>query len=103
MNFNFAAGSLTGNIAPEVYARGPGYALPALSFANTVYGVGSQTFSGRFDTNVSGLNSFSGLFAGSAAQDAAGNFAFPYLSPRSGHAEQASGAFVASRTGTTTP
>lgn len=93
LTFDFAAGALSGQIQPTLLAF-PTQVLPTLTFKDTVYSVGSPTFSGKFDTTLSGLNSFSGLFAGPAAGEVAGNFAFPYLSPKDGTAQQASGAFT---------
>lgn len=86
LSFNFGSGSLSGSINPND--------LPALSFTNTVYSSGSTTFSGAFATSVPGINSFSGLFTGPAAQELIGNFAFPYISPKDGAVEQAAGAFA---------
>jgi hypothetical protein len=98
LSFDFASGQLAGAMSPVLSGRGfPTFALPTLTFKDTLYSVGSTTFSGKFDTNVPGLNSFSGLFAGPNANNVAGNFAFPYLSPRNGISQQASGAFVAGR------
>jgi hypothetical protein len=98
LTFNFATGSLAGSIQPVLTGRVvPRYPLPTLTFTNTIYSVGSTTFSGQFATNVPGVNSFSGLFAGPTAGELAGNFAFPYLSPRNGAVQQASGAFTATK------
>ena len=66
-----------------------------MQFTNTVYSTGSTTFSGKFDSTLSGANSFSGLFTGPAAQELIGNFTFPYASPADHHDYQAAGAFVA--------
>lgn len=94
LTFDFGAGALTGEIQPTLLGGFPTYTLPTLAFKDTVYSVGSPIFSGKFDTNLSGLNSFSGLFAGPTAGEVAGNFAFPYLSPKDGTAQQASGAYT---------
>lgn len=97
LNFDFGKGTLDGSLSANVTgSRGDiVFDLPTLNFKDTIFGVGSTTFSGEFDTTVPGLNSFSGLFAGPTGSDVAGNFAFPYLSPRSGTAQQAAGAFIA--------
>jgi hypothetical protein len=50
-----------------------------------------------FDTDVAGLNGFSGQFTGPKAEELIGNFAFPYRSPVDGKIYQADGAFVGSR------
>jgi hypothetical protein len=91
LTFNFGAGSLSGSIAPNMHQ---GYDFAPLNFVNTVYSTGSTTFSGKFDTTATGVNSFSGLFTGPTAQELIGNFAFPYVSPIDSKSYQASGAFV---------
>jgi hypothetical protein len=93
LSFNFASGTLSGNISPYVY-RGVQYPLGTIPFSDTVFSAGSTTFFGKFDTNVAGLNSFSGLFTGPNAQELIGNFALPYKSPIDGLTYQADGAFV---------
>lgn len=91
LSFNFGLGSLSGTISPNLHQ---GYAFAPLNFVNTVYSTGSTTFSGKFDTTATGVNSFSGLFTGPSAQELIGNFAFPYVSPIDSKTYQASGAFV---------
>jgi hypothetical protein len=68
--------------------------LGPFAFSDTVYSTGSTSFSGRFDTDVAGLNSFSGLFTGPNAEELMGNFALPYRSPVDNQTYQAAGAFV---------
>ena len=87
---------LSGSISPVLYL-GDVYNLPSLQFINTVYSAGSTTFSGKFDSALSGANSFSGLFTGPAAQELLGSLAFPYTSPVDSKNYQAAGAFVAKR------
>ena len=94
LNFDFAHGSLSGSIAPVLDPEWNDYELPTLNFRDTVYSTGSTTFSGKFDTNLSGVNSFSGLFTGPSAQEVIGDFAFPYVSPVDAQTYQAAGAFV---------
>jgi hypothetical protein len=94
--FNFGAGSLSGSISPRLDI-GNHYSLGTLSFANAVYSTGSSSFSGQFNTNVAGINGFSGLFTGPNAQELIGKFAFPYTSPISGTPQQAEGAFIAKK------
>ena len=91
LSFNFGVGTLSGSISPNLHQ---GYAFAPLSFVNTVYSTQSTTFSGKFDTSATGVNSFSGLFTGPSAQELIGNFAFPYVSPVDSKTYQASGAFV---------
>jgi hypothetical protein len=96
LGFDFGAGTLSGSISPVLYL-GDVYNLPSLQFTNTVYSAGSTTFSGKFDSALSGANSFSGLFTGPAAQELLGSLAFPYTSPVDSKNYQAAGAFVAKR------
>ena len=85
---------MSGKISPNLHQ---GFNLGDLNFVNTVYSTGSSTFSGKFDTNASGVNSFSGLFTGPAAQELIGKFAFPYVSPIDSKTYQADGAFVGAK------
>jgi len=94
LNFDFAHGSLSGSISPVLDPEWHDYDLGTFNFRDTVYSTGSPTFSGKFDTNLTGVNSFNGLFTGPAAEELIGNFAFPYKSPINGQTYQAGGAFV---------
>lgn len=89
--FDFGAGELSGKISPNLHQ---GFDFDALSFRDTVYSTGSTTFSGKFDTNVTGTNSFGGLFTGPHAEELIGNWAFPYQSPIDGGTYQANGALI---------
>lgn len=95
--FDFAAGTLSGNIKPRVWTYAYSADLPTLNFINTVYSTGSTTFSGKFDTDLAGGNAFSGQFTGPAAQELIGSFLFPYKSPSDAKVYQASGGFVAKK------
>ena len=97
MTFNFEIGSLSGSISPVLTDGAATYSLGTIDFRNTVYSTGSMTFSGEFDTNLAGVNSFSGLFTGPNAQELIGNFALPYKSPIDSQTYQAGGAFVAKK------
>jgi hypothetical protein len=97
LSFDFGLGNLSGSINPILEQTLVAYPLDAVRFRDTVYSKGSTTFSGKFDTNLAGLNSFSGLFTGPNAQELIGNFALPYRSPLDGHIYQADGAFVGAR------
>jgi hypothetical protein len=96
LNFNFATGSLSGALHPYLYGETL-RDLGALPFGNAVFGVGSQTFSGTFATNLSGPNAFSGQFTGPAAEELIGKWAFPLISPYDGSLQSASGAMIAKR------
>jgi hypothetical protein len=97
LNFNFAQGSLSGILNMVLDPEWNDYQLGPLNFTQTVYSTGSTTFSGKFDTDLAGLNKFSGLFTGPHAEELIGNFAFPYQSPIDSHTYQADGAFVGKR------
>ena len=97
LNFNFAGGALTGNIHPYLYGSTGRYDLGVLAFSNTVFGVGSTSYSGKFATSVGGPNAFSGLFTGPAAQEIIGKWTFPFISPIDGTAVSAAGAWIAKK------
>ena len=97
LNFDFGAGSLSGRFAPELDPEWHDYQLDTVNFRDTVYALGKTAFSGKFDTNLLGVNSFNGLFTGTAAQGVIGNFAFPYRSPLDGQTYQAGGAFIGAK------
>lgn len=92
--FNFGSGTLSGSISPNSYLN-ERRAIASIAFKDTVYSSGSTTFSGKFDTALSGSNAFSGLFTGPTANELIGKFAFPYISPFDGKPAQATGAFIA--------
>ena len=96
LNFNFGNGSLAGELHPYLEAN-KRYDLGTLAFTNAVFGVGSQTYSGSFATNVIGPNAFSGLLTGPHAEELIGKWAFPFLSPIDGAPNSATGAWIAKR------
>lgn len=95
LSFDFGAGTLGGSIRPTLNTFGGDIDLGTLSFVNTVYSSGSTTFSGRFNTSVSGANSFNGLFTGPNAEELIGRWAFPFVYSRDGTTHSASGAWIA--------
>lgn len=97
LSFDFGAGSFSGSIHPYLEPSDYPIDIAPISFRDTVYSTGSTTFSGKFDTNLAGVNSFSGLFAGPNAQEVIGNWALPYQSPIDGKTYQADGAFVGAK------
>jgi hypothetical protein len=97
LSFDFGLGSLSGSISPVLSATSGSDALARINFADTIYSDGSTTFSGKFDTDLAGLNSFTGLFTGPHAEELIGNFVFPYRSPIDGQPYQADGAFMAAK------
>ena len=99
LSFDFAAGGLSGRFLPFVVylATTDDYTLSPVNFRDTVHSEGATSFSGAFDTNLPGLNSFTGLFTGPAAQELIGNFALPYQSPMDGLIYQSDGGFDAKK------
>lgn len=97
LNFNFGTGGLTGSISPVVHQDFASFPVGTINIADPVFSIGSTTFSGKFDTALSGINSFRGLFTGPSAQEMIGNFAVPYRSPIDGQNYQADGAFIGKR------
>jgi hypothetical protein len=94
LQFDFGAGSLAGSISPRIYADTQ-YDLPTMDFVQTVYSTGSTTFSGEFDTPLTGANAFSGMFTGPQANELIGSFVFPYKSAVDGKNYEAGGGFIA--------
>ena len=94
LKFDFGAGDLAGSISPKVYANAA-HDLPTMGFIQTIFSKGSTSFSGKFDTSLTGANAFSGIFTGPQANELIGNFVFPYKSPDDGKTYEAGGGFIA--------
>ena len=99
LSFDFGLGSLSGKISPSVfnYADSDDYTLAPISLRETIYSSGSTTFSGKFDTDIAGVNFLTGRFTGPHAEELIGDFALPYRSPIDGQPYEADGAFVAGK------
>ena len=97
LDFDFGAGSLSGSLSPTLWTFAGQTDLPTLAFVDTVYGVGSTTYSGRFDTSLAGANAFEGLFTGPSAEESIGRWVFPFTYPATGTIHSASGAWIARR------
>lgn len=95
LQFDFGRGSLAGEIRPRLACDCGPIGLPTLSFANTDFPVGSQSYSGRFSTDVAGPNAFSGIFTGPQGEELIGQWAFPFV--RDGTAHSAEGVWAAKR------
>ncbi len=78
-NFNFAAGTLSGYIDPQLNGPMEVPALPRYTFTNTVFSAGSTTFSGGFDVVGPTPSYFQGQFTGPAAQELMAEFRAPYF------------------------
>jgi hypothetical protein len=95
--FNFQGGTLSGSIHPYLTGYPGPIDLGVFGFTNTVFSAGSTSFSGRFDTTAVGANSFNGVFAGPAAQEAMGRWNMPFVLPSDGQTYDAWGAFIAKK------
>lgn len=99
LNFDFAAGTLTGEMKPETSDGWDPRALGTYTFKNTVFANGSTTFSGAFDVpDSTAASSFQGQFTGPGAVELMGNFNAPYLSPSSHDWQTMWGVFVGKKT-----
>jgi hypothetical protein len=101
LQFNFGSGTLAGYFDPElIYFYGNGNPIPLgrYDFVNTVYGVGSTTFSGQLSNSaVPGTGTFNGLFTGPNAQELMSNWIAPYRDPTTGQTSQMFGVWVGRR------
>jgi hypothetical protein len=99
MNFDFAAGNLSGKIAPELQCWNclSGTPLATSNFTQTVFSKGSTNFSGKFDTALPGANWFNGIFAGPNAAEAMAKFQAPYVDPFTSVNHEMSGVWVAKK------
>jgi hypothetical protein len=83
LQFNFGAGTLAGNLNPSTFTlTGTQVSLGTYNFVNTVFGVGSTTFSGQLQhSGTASLGAFNGLFTGPAAQELMAKWTAPYQNP----------------------
>lgn len=80
LDFNFAAGSLAGamTVGLDDMAGDP-LALGTFDFKDTVFSVGSTSYSGKFDSSTAGQNFFLGQFTGPNAEETIGAWALPFV------------------------
>ena len=105
LNVDFGKGSLGGSMDLSLadYTAIP---LGSFAFTNTVFGAGSTSYSGQFQTTATGSNFFNGRFTGPNAEETIGAWALPFvfstgstsLAP-DGQTHQAIGAWIAKRPG----
>jgi hypothetical protein len=96
--FNFGAGTLSGHMNPIFQYNGAETNLGSYEFTNTVFGVGSATFSGRLSNNgTSSLGSFDGRFTGPAAQELMARWTAPYRNPSTQQFNEMFGVIVGRR------
>lgn len=80
--FNFGAGTLSGHFDPVLHHDGVVTDLGTYNFINTVFGVGSATFSGALShVDTTSLGAFDGRFTGPAAQELMARWTAPYRNP----------------------
>jgi hypothetical protein len=97
LQFDFSAGKLSGFMEAR-YCPWDCIALPRYDFAETVYGVGSREFSGRFAVPSTNLDSaFSGTFNGPAAAEVMASWKAPFLNPDTKKWEQMMGIWLGTR------
>jgi hypothetical protein len=83
LQFDFGAGTLAGSLNPTVYnASAVQVGLGSYGFVNTVFGVGSTTYSGQLQhAGTASLGAFNGMFTGPAAQELMAKWTAPYKNP----------------------
>ena len=95
LNFDFASGSLSGQMALSVSGGMNPISVGNFTFAQTVFSRGSTSYSGKFDTTLPGFNFFNGSFTGPHAEETIGDWAVPFTLDGQNH--QAIGAWIAKK------
>lgn len=95
--FDFGAGTLSGKMDLSINGGMNPISVGTYKFIDTVFGAGSTNYSGKFDTNLPGGNSFQGRFTGPGAEETIGAWAVPFLYPANGQVHTAIGAWIAKR------
>ena len=99
LQFNFGSGTLAGSFDPYIYDLLAGHSpLGHYDFVDTVFGVGSATWSGaltRSDTSERGT--FQGQFTGPSAEELMARWTAPLPSSGSGSGTQMFGVWVGKR------
>jgi hypothetical protein len=95
LNFDFAAGSLSGTMSPYYYPIWDAVGLGTYTFTNTVFAKGATTFSGSFipPSGVAGPSSFHGRFNGPQAAELMGSWNAPFVDTVNGISGSMSGVF----------
>ena len=79
LDFNFGTGTLGGRMVLSLPAGGMNpIEVGSYAFRQTIFSAGRTTYSGSFDTSLTGLNFFNGRFTGPAAQETIGHWAVPF-------------------------
>jgi hypothetical protein len=95
LNFAFVAGTLGGSMSIALSSGWGPVPVGDYNFVQTVFSPGSTTYSGRFDTSLSGNNFFLGRFTGPNAEETIGAWAVPFTF--GGGTHQAIGAWIAKK------
>lgn len=98
LNFNFAAGTLSGQMLPEIAPVWDAVSLGTYTFRDTVYSPGSTSFSGAFQVSGStGPSAFQGNFTGPNAEELMARWNAPFLNPDTNQWGTMSGIWTAKR------
>jgi hypothetical protein len=99
LNFDFAKGTLGGAMDLLLTDQAElNVELGSFAFKDTVYAMGSTTYSGKFTTAAtSGDNFFLGRFTGPHAEETIGAWAVPFLYSGDNQTHQAMGAWIAKK------
>lgn len=95
LQFDFGAGTLGGHFDPTHELNGVVTSLGRYSFVNTVFGVGSTTFSGSLShSTLNLLGAFDGRFTGPSAQELMARWTASYIPPGSQQSGEMFGVWV---------
>ena len=98
LTFDFAAGTLAGEMLPTIYPEWDPVSLGRYTFRDTVYSSGSMTFAGAFEVPDSDSpSSFLGRFTGPQAAELMANWRAPFRDPESGGWGTMSGVWIAKK------
>jgi hypothetical protein len=97
LSFDFGAGKLDGSMSLRTASSFQPVDLGTFAFKDTVFSVGSTTYSGKFATAAAGNNFFLGRFTGPNAEETIGAWALPFLYSGDNQTHHANGAWIAKR------
>ena len=95
LNFDFANATLSGQMALSVNGGMNPISVGNFTFAQTIFSRGSTSYSGKFDTSLTGFNFFNGSFTGPHGEETIANWAVPFTFDGENH--QAIGAWIAKK------
>ena len=98
-DFDFSSAQVTGNMAVSLSCfMGCSYSSTNYTFEDTVFGVGSTSFSGRLiSEGIPSAGYFSGLFAGPEASELMASFKMPFFNQDQNRWVQAGGVVLAKK------